>query len=75
MEQVFLEASGTYSAKIDLRTLPTPNLETVPFQSEYRQCNNMRNLPIEFVKGECILSELFGCNCFTNVHVVSFQTI
>ena len=49
MEQVFLEASGTYSAKIDLRTLPTPNLETVPFQSEHRQCNNMRNLPIECV--------------------------
>ena len=36
MERVFLEVSGTYPAKIDQRTLPTPNLETVPFQSEYR---------------------------------------
>ena len=36
MERVFLEVSSTYPAKINQRTLPTPNLETVPFQSEYR---------------------------------------
>ena len=36
MEWVFLEVSCTYPAKIDQRTLLTPNLETVQFQSEYR---------------------------------------
>ena len=36
MEQVFLKASGAYLATVDPRTLPSPNLETVPFQSEYR---------------------------------------
>ena len=39
------------------------------------QCNNMKLSLLSGFNGSVFLSELFGCHCFTNVCVVSFQTI
>ena len=77
MGQVFWEASGTYTAKIDPKTLP-PLIyqEIVPFQSEYKHSAIIWGIPLlNGFNGSVFLSELFGCHCFTNVRVVSFQTI
>ena len=76
MGQVFWEASGTYTAKIDPKTLP-PLIyqEIVPFQSEYKHSAIIWGIPLlNGFNGSVFLSELFGCHCFTNVCVVSFQT-
>ena len=77
MGQVFWEASSTYTAKIDPKTLP-PLIyqEIVPFQSEYKHSAIIWGIPLlNGFNGSVFLSELFGCHCFTNVCVVSFQTI
>ena len=77
MGQVFWEASGTYAAKIDPKT-PPPLIyqEIVPFQLEYKHSAIIWGIPLlNGFNGSVFLSELFGCHCFTNVCVVSFQTI
>ena len=77
MGQVFWEASSTYAAKIDPKT-PPPLIyqEIVPFQSEYKHSAIIWGIPLlNGFNGSVFLSELFGCHCFTNVCVVSFQTI
>ena len=66
-----------YAAKIDLKT-PPPLIyqEIVPFQSEYKHSTIIWDIPLlNGFNGSVFLSELFGCHCFTNVCVVSFQTI
>ena len=80
MGQVFWEASGTYIAKIDPKTPPQHNSliyqEIVPFQSEYKHNAIIWGIPLlNGFNGSVFLSELFGCHRFTNVCVVSFQTI
>ena len=77
MRQVFWEANGKYAAKIDPKT-PPPLIyqEIVPFQSEYKHSAIIWGIPLlNGFNGSVFLSELFGCHCFTNVCVVSFQTI
>ena len=50
--------------------------EIVPFQSEYKHSTIIWGIPLlNGFNGSVFLSELFGCHCFTNVRVVSFQTI
>ena len=65
----FWEASSTYTAKIDLKTLP-PLIyqEIVPFQSEYKHIPLLNGF-----NGSVFLSELVECHCFTNVCVVPFR--
>ena len=74
----FLRGQRTsYTAKIDPKTLP-PLIyqEIVPFQSEYKHSAIIWGIPLlNGFNGSVFLSELFGCHCFTNVCVVSFQTI
>ena len=74
----FLRGQQTsYTAKIDPKTLP-PLIyqEIVPFQSEYKHSAIIWGIPLlNGFNGSVFLSELFGCHCFTNVCVVSFQTI
>ena len=77
MEQVFWGAKGTYAAKIDSKT-PPPLIyqEIVPFQSLFKHSAIIWGIPLlNGFNGSVFLSELFGCPCSTNVHVVSFQTI
>ena len=77
MGQVFWEASGTYAAKIDPKT-PPPLIyqKIVPFQLEYKHSAIIWGIPLlNGFNGSVFLSELFGCHCFTNVRVASFQTI
>ena len=77
MGQVFWEASSTYIAKLDPKTPPRLIYqEIVPFQSEYKHSAIIWGIPLlNGFNGSVFLSELFGCPCSTNVHVVSFQTI
>ena len=77
MGQVFWEASSTYIAKLDPKTPPRLIYqEIVPFQSEYKHSAIIWGSPLlNGFNGSVFLSELFGCHCFTNVCVVSFQTI
>ena len=77
MGQVFWEARSIYAAKIDLKTPPRLIYqEIVPFQSEYEHGVIIWSFPLlNGFNGSVFLSELFGCHCFTNVCVVSFQTI
>ena len=62
---------------IDQKTpLPLIYQEIVPFQSEYKHSAIIWGIPLlNGFNGSVFLSELFGCHCFTNVCVVSFQTI
>ena len=75
--KVFWEASSTYIAKLDPKTPPCLIYqEIVPFQSEYKHSAIIWGIPLlNGFNGSVFLSELFGCPCSTNVHVVSFQTI
>ena len=77
MGQIFWEARSIYAAKIDLKTPPRLIYqEIVPFQSEYEHGVIIWSFPLlNGFNGSIFLSELFGCLCFTNVCVVSFQTI
>ena len=77
MGQVFWEARCIYAAKIDLKTPPRLIYqEIVPLQSEYEHGVIIWSFPsLNGFNGSVFLSELFGCHCFTNVCVVSFQTI
>ena len=61
---------------IDQKTpLPLIYQEIVPFQSEYKHSAIIWGIPLlNGSNGSVFLSELFGCPCFTNVCVVSFQT-
>ena len=62
---------------IDQKTpLPLIYQEIVPFQWEYKHSAIIWGiLLLNGSNGSVFLSEIFGCPCFTNVCVVSFQTI